>query len=299
MVVDEIVYVQVAPIVVPAASTYTYNEWVQAEVPPGSGSYTFVPVDPPKVVYNTGDMAVTVRGMDRTRWERSLPLVFTTVASITANTAADGTGTNVPVSAGGQAAMYGFSNALTYLWMPQGSTGYLAFWNQSNVPVYVRVLTINGRPARTVSPFAVTVDDVEAQVDGVVEVKVRNAYLPTSDVATDRARDYLFFRSGMRARVDPKVDGCPYLHPLDAFAFVDDSVSPEVTEYLQVLRNDWSYGDDGYACALRTAPALPPTDRALTSEVVAPTDGAIAAADSGPWTWGGAHPLVWDWSEWA
>jgi hypothetical protein len=25
----------------------------------------------------------------------------------------------------------------------------------------------------------------------------------------------------------------------------------------------------------------------------------VSATDAGPWTWDGAHPLIWTWSEWA
>ena len=285
---DELVYVQTTPLGIAAATTWTHRQWAQVENPPGT--FTFQPVEPPITAFAHGSLTVVVRGMDRTRWERSLPLIFTTIASITANTAPDGSGTNVPVTMGMPSPMSGFATTLHVLWTPNGSTGTLTFWNAASVPVYVRVLTINGRPARTVSPFAVTVDDVDAQADGVVEATIHNAYLPSSELAVERARDLLFFRSGQRARIDPQMDGAPYLRPLDAFAFIDDSVAPEVTEYLQVLKNEWSYGPDGYTCTLRTAPALPPTDRALVTSVAAPTDGAlVTATDSAPWHW--ANPF--------
>jgi hypothetical protein len=93
----------------------------------------------------------------------------------------------------------------------------------------------------------------------------------------------------------------PFLHPFDAFAFVDDSASPPVTTYLQVIRNEWRASDAGYTCGLFSAPALPPTDRVLAETVSAPTmaAGLVTATDAGPWTWGAsAHPLVWTWGEW-
>jgi hypothetical protein len=58
---------------------------------------------------------------------------------------------------------------------------------------------VNGKPARQASPWAVVADDVDAQaLFGVIPQTISNAYLPNADVATIRAQDILFFRSGIR-----------------------------------------------------------------------------------------------------
>jgi hypothetical protein len=252
-----------------------------------------------------GHTGIEVKGMDLTRWERELPVEFTTLDTITANTKADGTGTAVTCTEGyGGAEESGYGTDVLWQWTPNGPTGQMSLWNTTAATVWVTALKLLGKPARTVSPWSVIANDAEAQdFFGIVEEKVSNAYLPTADLAMLRATEILFFRSGVRARLDiPAMDGAPYLHPRDAFAFVDDSVTPATTTYLQVLSNTWRYAPDaGYTCALTTAPALPPTLAIVgTDAVPAPVSGALAtASDSGPWYWGAdADPLVWTYSDW-
>jgi hypothetical protein len=299
-VADEVVYDQRSPLAIPPAVQYTAHSWTQQTVEGPPGVFANVFVDHPFQAWSPGQVSLRVAGMDMTRWERSLPLQFTTVSACAAYPNPGGTGSPLALSWSGAPSMAGFSSAVSAVWAPGGSVGYLTFYNQSAATAYVTSLRLNGRPARTVAPFAVIADDPEAQLDGVVEESIRNAYLPDTDAAADRARDYLFFRSGLRARVNPTLDGCPFLHPLDAFALVDDSVAPPATDYLQVLSNTWSYSESaGYTCELKTGPALPSTTSRAVDSAPAPADAAPAtASDSGPWTWDGAHPLAWTWSQW-
>lgn len=302
--VDEVVYDQLTPVALPAATTWS---WIE-EIP-----YTVLNGDVPETYYTSvartgwapGALTLRLKGMDLTRWERELPLLFTGVNAIVANTAADGSGAAIAVTAGAPPAMGAFSTAIHYVLAIDGSTATITFYNLSGATAYVTTLRLNGKPARQASPWAVQADDREAQdIFGVIPQSIANAYLPNADVASIRAQDVLFFRSGIRTRIDiPAMDGVPYLHPFDAFAFVDDSLDPPVTTYQQVIRNEWRASEAGYTCGLFSAPALPPTDKALADLVAAPTDALLApltAVDAGPWSWGPAgHPLPWSYGEWA
>ena len=299
--VDEIVYDQKTPVALPAASTWAYTESVPYTVMNGDVPETYYTAVP-RTGWAPGVVTLRLAGMDLTRWERELPLLFTTMNTISANAAADGSGSAIAVSAGTPPAMGSFSPNVYYVLTVDGSTATIALYNLSGAQAYITTMKLNGKPAREASPWAVVADDVDAQaLFGVIPQTISNAYLPNADVATIRAQDILFFRSGIRTRVDiPALDGVPFLHPFDAFAFVDDATSPPVTTYLQVIRNEWRASDAGYTCGLFSAPALPPTDRVLTDAVPASTmaAGLVTATDAGPWTWDGAHPLVWTWSAW-
>jgi hypothetical protein len=255
-----------------------------------------------------GRMSLSVKGQDMTRWESEVPLDFGSIDTITANTEIDGGGTAitlVPVSSP-PTEMSGlvFGTDVYYQWEPEGPTGSLQFWNSRNATVYITVLKILGKPARTGSPWSVVAFDQEAaDIFGIIEETISNAYLPTSDQAQLRAQELLFFKSGTRARIDfVGIDGVPYLHPRDSFAFVDDSVVPEVPIYLQVIQNDWSYSiDGGYSSSLGTAPSLPSTSGLQNQSIPKLSLGALqTATDAGPWKWGAdAHPLIWSYSDWA
>jgi hypothetical protein len=299
--VDETVYDQKTPVALPTAYGWTTFDQVPYTVMNGS-----VPVTQynsvPRAVWYPGSVTLQIKGQDLTRWEREFPLLFTTMGTIAANTKADGTGTALAVHAGAPPAMTAFTPDVYYVLTPNGSTADLVLYNVSGAPAFVTTMKVNGKPAREASPWSIVADDRDAQdLFGIIPQSISNAYLPNADVATIRAQDILFFRSGVRTRIDiPALDGVPFLHPFNAFAFVDDSTSPPVTTYLQVIRNEWRASDAGYTCSLYSAPALPPTERVLPDVVPPPTDGALATAvDSGPWTWGPAgHPLMWDWTQW-
>ncbi|HSV92525.1 MAG TPA: hypothetical protein VLH81_05595, partial [Desulfobacterales bacterium] len=291
-VADEIVWMAVTPIGVAAATTWEEWEWAMTEDPPGT--FTTKRNATPTVRRTYGVNSIVVRGMDRTRWERSLPLEFGAIAAITANSAADGSGTAIAIAqiGGPPPAPTAPADTLHVWWQPQGSSGTLTFFNQRATPVYVRTLTINGRPSRTASPWAVSVVDQEGlDLHGDVGLRIANPYLPSPEVARERGREMLFFRSGMRARLDlPALDGIPFLHPYDAFAFTDDSLDPPVTTGLMVVRHEWSYSERGYLSALRCAPGLPPTDES-TSDVVPPGAETITTATAAPpWSW--ANPYA-------
>ena len=74
--VDEIVYDQKTPIALPAAMSWTYFESVP---------YTVMNGDVPETYYNAmphtgwapGVVTLRLQGMDLTRWEREMPLLFT------------------------------------------------------------------------------------------------------------------------------------------------------------------------------------------------------------------------------
>ncbi|HSV91848.1 MAG TPA: hypothetical protein VLH81_02180, partial [Desulfobacterales bacterium] len=293
-VADEVVWMAATPIGVAPAATWEEWEWSMVEGPPGT--FTLTRSATPTVRRTYGSNSIVVRGMDRTRWERSLPLAFGTIASITANSAADGSGTAIAIAlvSAPPPAPTALADTLHVWWQPAGSSGTLTFFNQRATPVFVRTLTINGRPARTVSPWSVSVVDQEGtDIHGDVGLTIANPYLPSADAARERGREMLFFRAGMRARLDlPALDGVPFLHPYDAFAFTDDSVTPARTIPLMVVRHEWDYSGRGYTSALRCAPALPPTDQSTADAVPPGAETITTATAAPPWSWANPYATV-------
>lgn len=270
--VDEVVYVQTGPVVVGPATVRTID----------STPYAFF----------AAPLTLQVQAMDRVRWERYLPVEFTTIASLVAREGADGSGPVMTVVAGEppQSGTIAPSPTLYYAWEPAGAVGMLKLWSALGTKCALTALTINGKPKRAVSPYAVVATDPAADLYGLVTAEQKNAYLPGTDVAQEIATEELLTRGALVRTVTIRAtDGLPFLHPRDAFTVEDDRTG--ATLYLQVLSHEWSYSPtEGYTSSLTTAPALPPTEEALTIAFVPPTGlPAVDVANSGkqaPFGWG-------------
>lgn len=283
--IDEVVYEQKQKIVL-AAPTLD-----------GSGKVIFA-----------APLTLELRAMDMTRWERYLPVQFTTVNTLTAKVGSDGAGatlTNVVGVPPRNGTLSPGAN-LYYTWTPSGSTGIVKFWTDSPTAAAVTVLRMNGKPQRSVAPYSVVADDPTADpARAPVEQKMTNAYLPSTDIAAEQAATELFFRSSQLATVNlPDLDGMPFLRAFDCFAIDDDSQSPTVRYFLQVLRNEWRVSEsEGYRCSLTTAPALPTNEQVASQIIPVPSLGSPATGgnQAPPWYWGptGSQVLTWTYSDWA
>ncbi|MBA3875566.1 MAG: hypothetical protein C0498_01295 [Anaerolinea sp.] len=259
-----------------------------------------------KVIF-AAPLTLELRAMDMTRWERYLPVQFTTVNTLTAKAGSDGSGAtlaNVAAAPPRNGTVSPGSN-LYYTWTASGPTGVLKLWTDSVTGAAVTVLRLNGKPQRSVAPYSVVADDPTADpARAPVEQKMTNAYLPSTDVAAEQAATELFFRSGQLATVNlPDIDGMPFLRAFDCLAIDDDSQSPTVRYFLQVLRNEWRVSEsDGYRCALTTAPALPTNEQVVSQVIPTPSPGAPVTGGNQvpPWYWGptASQVLVWTYSDW-
>lgn len=257
-----------------------------------------------------GRLTMRVAGQDQVRWNDTVPVVFTTIDSMTAYACE-----NHPVFGYSETALTPIAgappapstppaaNSIYYVWTAGTPAGTLEFYNPAGMGhtyqwAEIRTLVIKGKPVRAAAPYSVVVDDPLAQVDGIAEMKVSNPYLPNQDVALIRGRAMLFALSGQRRRLNPTIDGAPYLHAGTVFAMT----SAGVTASYAVMNADWTFSrDGGYAMTVETVAAPTATVQSLDPDTAAaPTDGALTTAtDSGPWTWGDIHPLVWGYSEWS
>ncbi len=228
--------------------------------------------------------------MDLTRWERELPLLFTTMNTIVANTKADGTGTALTVHAGAPPAMSAFSADVYYVLTVDGSTASVVLYNVSGAPAFVTTMKVNGKPAREASPWSIVADDREAQdLFGVIPQSISNAYLPNADVATIRAPDILFSALGPDPDRHPSHGRRAVPAPSTPSRIVDDSTSPPVTDLPAFIRT--SAGHDANTAACHT-PALPAHRAGAGGVVTPPTERPRDRGRFGTWTWGPAgHPL--------
>ena len=284
---DETVWQVTTPIKVPAAGTATGSV----------GTY-----------YLPGQVTLSVNAQDQTRWVQFSPVVWGAgnPSAATANTAASGGGTNIVMEAGTPAARLSLDGKLYYALTlggtatGDGNRATITFRNMNSVPVYVRAFTLVGKPSRLSSPYAVQADDGDGQdlLGQVLEQTITDPYLPSVDIAYQRAQDLLYFRSVRRVRVSiPSAPGVP-IKAGEVFGVVD---SAKKTTYLQqVATINWKFNAQaGYTCSIEGLPSLPGPSSVLIGDTIgAITDAVTLAEPEGPWYWApaeaGQSPLTWD-----
>jgi len=284
---DETVWQVTTPIKVPAAGTATGSV----------GTY-----------YLPGQVTLSVNAQDQTRWVQFSPVVWGTgnPSAATANTAPSGAGTVIVMEAGTPAARLSLDGKLYYALTlggtatGDGNRATITFRNMNSVPVYVRAFTLVGKPSRLSSPYAVQADDGDGQdlLGQVLEQTITDPYLPSVDIAYQRAQDLLYFRSVRRVRVSiPSAPGLP-IKAGEVFGVVD---SAKKTTYLQqVATINWKFNaQSGYTCSIDGLPSLPGPSSVLIGDTIgAITDAVTLAEPEGPWYWApadpGESPLTWD-----
>lgn len=242
-------------------------------------------------------VVVRAKPMDLTRWERGVPAEFTSLHTITANSARNGSGTSVPCSPGsppGDGIV--LPNPGHVYYQIAFGVGYadVQMANYGSQTVYVTALKLNGTPQRSISPTAVTVVDPDsASSYGDIELTLTNPYTPDADVAMDRAREELAIRKDPLAVLNiPLQDGIPFLRPFDVIRVRDRSVAgiEEVTDG-QVLRNEWTINpSEGYTQRVALGAATPAQYRALVS--VAQASELLSTSLVAP-------PFLWNQSYWS
>jgi hypothetical protein len=284
---DETVWQVTTPIKIPAAQTATGSV----------GTY-----------YLPGQVTVSLNAQDQTRWVQFSPVVWGTgnPSAATANTDSAGGGTNIVMEAGTPAARLTLDGKLYYSLTlggtasGDGNRAQITFRNMNSVPVYVRTFTLVGKPSRLSSPYAVQADDGDGQdlLGQILEQTITDPYLPSVDVAYQRAQDLLYFRSVRRVRVSiPSAPGIP-IKAGEVFGVVD---SVKKATYLQqVATINWKFNAQaGYTCSIDGLPSLPGPTSVLIGDTIAPlTDTISLAAPEGPWYWSPVDPgqaaLTWD-----
>jgi hypothetical protein len=284
---DETVWQVTTPIKVPAAGTATGSV----------GTY-----------YLPGQVTLSVNAQDQTRWVQFSPVVWGAgnPSAATANTAPSGSGTVIVMEAGTPAARLSLDGKLYYALTlggtatGDGNRATITFRNMNSVPVYVTAFTLVGKPSRLSSPYAVQADDGDGQdlLGQVLEQTITDPYLPSVDIAYQRAQDLLYFRSVRRVRVSiPSAPGLP-IKAGEVFGVVD---SAKKTTYLQqVATINWKFNaQSGYTCSIDGLPSLPGPSSVLIGDTIgAITDAVTLAEPEGPWYWApadpGESPLTWD-----
>lgn len=284
---DETVWQVTTPIKIPAAQTATGSV----------GTY-----------YLPGQVTISLNAQDQTRWVEYTPVVWGTAnpSLSTASTTASGTGTNIVMEAGTPAARLTLDGKLYYALelggtaSGDGNRAQITFNNMNSTPVYVRTFTLVGKPARLSSPYAVQADDGDGQdlLGQVLEQTITDPYLPSVDLAYERALDLLYFRSVRRVRVSiPSAPGVP-IKAGEVFGVLD---ADKKTTYLQqVATINWNFNaQSGYTCSIEGLPSLPGPSSVLISDTIGGvTDSITLAEPVGPWYWSpvdpGESPLTWD-----
>jgi hypothetical protein len=284
---DETVWQVTTPIKVPAAGTATGSV----------GTY-----------YLPGQVTLSVNAQDQTRWVQFSPVVWGAgnPSAATANTTPSGSGTVIVMEAGTPAARLTLDGKLYYALTlggtasGDGNRATITFRNMNSVPVYVTAFTLVGKPSRLSSPYAVQADDGDGQdlLGQVLEQTITDPYLPSVDIAYQRAQDLLYFRSVRRVRVSiPSAPGLP-IKAGEVFGVVD---SAKKTTYLQqVATINWKFNaQSGYTCSIDGLPSLPGPSSVLIGDTIgAITDAVTLAEPEGPWYWApagsGDSPLTWD-----
>ena len=281
-VADETVWQITTPIKVPSAGTVT-----------GSSVGTY---------YTPGQVTLSFNAQDQTRWVEFTPVVWASVgttagqnpSTAVANTAADGSGTAVTMEAGAPASRLSLDGKLYYeltlggTAVGDGNRGKVTFRNLRGTPVYVRGFTLIGKPARLSSPYAVQADDGDGQdlLGGqILEQRIQDPYLPSADIAYQRAVDLLYFRSVRRVRVSiSSAPGIP-LKAGEVFS-VSDTVN-NVTYLQQVSQIQWSYNaNNGYTCSIEGLPSLPGATTLQLGDIIpAISDSFTDTIPQGPWYW--------------
>ncbi len=287
--VDEDVWkIEGTPLKIPAAGTAT-GETV--------GTY-----------YTPGALTLQLQPLDRVRWVDNFPVVWNTTPTLaTANAAYDGSGSAISMAAGTPASRLSLDGTCYYT-VSVGTAENVAVVTFNNfakdgsgnaVNAFVRGFTLQGKPYRDVSPYAVVADDVESQTTygQVIETRLRNSYLPSTDLVIDRAKDVLFFLSGLGPRVEGEFPGLP-LKAGEVFQYADDQVSQ--TFLARVLTLNWRFDTNGYFCNLTTAPAFPAPTTAFVGDIVpAPTEVIVFNNFTPPFVWqpAGAGQSGLNWGE--
>jgi len=276
---DEVVYAQQMPLLAPSA----YD--------PGTGK-----------VYGQR-LSIQVTAQDRVRWLNDFPVKFTTIKTLTANTAADGTGTACTVTTGDPPStpLAAYANTVYVKWTADGPRGTLDIVSARNGPIYLTVVEIYGRPDKMGSVFGVVVDDADAQayMDGqVLTHETENAYLPDTASALLLAQEMMWTRAAARQRLNvTDTDGIPFLHALDAFLFHDAETGQDL--FLQVVSHEWKAGEEGYTSNLQTIASTPATAPVLADYLPALSMGIWTSTDAGALEWAPSDtPMIWDFFEW-
>lgn len=240
--------------------------------------------------YPSPPVRMRLSAMDYIRFERYFPVLVSGIASILANSSADGTGAALAVTNALPPASAGAAENTVY-YQAQFDVGFavVTFWNMSAAAAYITTLTMTGTPQRPSAPWAVSAIDEDAKfLYGYIPVTLRNAYLPTTDLAMELARETLAYRSEPLNRVDiPLQDGLPFLRVFDVLRIVDETAGTTLTYDVQVLRNEWSMDPaSGYTQRLQTGPSFPAQYMGPAS--IAPTPAAVWAqtVESSPWYYG-------------
>lgn len=247
-------------------------------------------------VYVAGKRTIVIRETDLTvDWRYPVPCVFTTVASCVANTKADGTGTNIPVTAGDAGEISGYSDSLHYIFTPSEGFATIQFQNLKAANVYVTALTINGRPADRSVPWSVPIEDHEAQMEPgaaaqPVTVSLSNPYLSSAETADARGHDVLAFLQGLREQYNPEIDAAPWLHAGYPLTLTDDRIAGTSTDlHLRVIAHQLTLSGGRFESKLRCAKGLPAGD-VLCDPINLPplaVGDAFPEEDEGPWYWDG------------
>ena len=284
---DETVWQITTPIKIPAAKQATGSV----------GTY-----------YLPGQVTLSMNALDQTRWVQFTPVVWGTAnpSSAVSNTASGGGGTVITMEAGTPAARLTLDGKLYYnltlggTAAGDGNRAQVTFANMNSVPVYVTAFTLTGKPARLSSPYAVQADDGDGQdlLGQVLEQTISDPYLPSADVAYERARDLLYFRSVRRVRVNlPSAPGIP-IKAGEIFGVVD---AAKKTTYLQQVASiNWHFNaQTGYDCSIQGLPSLPGPSSVLVGDTICKiTDTITVGEPIGPWYWSpvgsGKSALTWD-----
>ncbi len=273
--VDEDVWkIEGTPLKVPAAETVT-----------GASVGTY---------YTPGTLTLQLQPLDRVRWVDNFPVVWNTTPTLaTANAAEDGSGSAIAMAAGTPASRLSLDGTCYYT-ISVGTAENAAVITFENfakdsggtaIASFVRGFTLQGKPYRDVSPYAVVANDTESQATygQVIETRLRNAYLPTTDLVIDRAKDVLFFLSGLGPRVEGDFPGLP-LKAGEVFQYADDITSQ--TFLARVLTLSWRFDTNGYFCNLTTAPAYPAPTTAFVGDIVpAPSESVVFNNFTPPFVW--------------
>jgi len=273
-----------------------YDAKVVFRIPPGYNDLTtgkYMPGSP---------VVIRAAPMDLTRWERFVPAQFTSLNTLTANTARNGSGSSVGTSVGTAPTQTVVAGTLLYYGISFG-IGYaeVTLQNSTLSDVYVTVLKLSGTPQRSISPTRVTAIDPDAVED--IELVLQNPYTPDADIAADRAREELALRKDPLSRLDiPLADGLPFLRAFDVLRVTDGSIPDSaITVDGQVLRNSWAMSPEaGYTQNLILGSSVPAQFRALASLLYTEA-AAVATTDGNPtYAWAAAaHPLVWGFGQWS
>lgn len=312
----EPIWVTAAPITVPPAysatvkhlkpeyQTYRDSAGTTVSFPPenSDGAYTTT------TYFYAPTLLITIRPEDRVQWRSNVPIDYASLAaSFTANTASGGGGSAIAMQDSESLPTAAGTTVYYHVYPPSWSrSSNLMLWISTDYPgtAFITAGTVSASILRREGGYGVVAADAAAlELNGgrVVERQVSSAYLTGAAGARTLASEMLALLSSTRASVDiPDIDGVPFLQVGDAFTYIDDTVTPEVTYELQVLENRWTYRPEGgYTASLVTLPALGASDRALATSIPAPATAVGTVVRTGPFHWGAdGTALYWSQGTW-